>query len=113
MPFRTDNALATAATVISRPQEYDPGARVHELWGHHVAALDLADEDLRRRLLDPAAMDQELSAMPDLGIARHLHAYSHTTFSCNVIRWEEHTPELQSLMRISSAVFCLNNKQHD
>src|SRR3546814_1392692 len=52
MPFRTDNALATAATVISRLQEYDPGARVHELWGHHVAALDLADEDLRRRLLD-------------------------------------------------------------
>src|SRR3546814_19987204 len=30
-------------------------------------------------------MDQELSAMPDLGIARHLHACSHTTFSCNVI----------------------------
>src|SRR3546814_18700 len=84
MPFRTDNALATAATLISRLQEYDPGARVHELWGHHVAALDLADEDLRRRLLDPAAMDQVLSAMPDLGIARHLHACSHTTSSCNV-----------------------------
>src|SRR3546814_6291491 len=27
-------------------------------------------------------------------------------------RSEEHTSELQSLMRISYAVFCLNNKQH-
>src|SRR3546814_1789838 len=28
------------------------------------------------------------------------------------IRSEEHTSELQSLMRISYAVFCLTNKQH-
>src|SRR3546814_4784542 len=28
------------------------------------------------------------------------------------IRSEEHTSELQSLMRISYAVFCLKNKQH-
>src|SRR3546814_6879789 len=100
-------------------------------------------------------MDQELSARPDLGITRHLHACSHTTFSCNVIeggvktnvipdevrldvdirtlpgegpaeveahlraalgaladrRSEEHTSELQSLMRISYAVFCLKKKK--
>src|SRR3546814_4807461 len=29
----------------------------------------------------------------------------------NTVRSEEHTSELQSLMRISSAVFCLNNKK--
>src|SRR3546814_6699564 len=29
------------------------------------------------------------------------------------IRSEEHTSELQSLMRISYAVFCLKNKQHN
>src|SRR3546814_1032501 len=28
-------------------------------------------------------------------------------------RWEEHTSELQSLMRISYAVFCLKNKKHN
>src|SRR3546814_2351169 len=36
-------------------------------------------------------------------------------FSCVVklrFRSEEHTSELQSLMRISSAVFCLKKKQH-
>src|SRR3546814_6367382 len=30
-----------------------------------------------------------------------------------VSRSEEHTSELQSLMRISSAVFCLDKKNHD
>src|SRR3546814_11389069 len=30
MPFRTDNALAPAAPVISRLQEFDPGPRVHD-----------------------------------------------------------------------------------
>src|SRR3546814_10911180 len=29
------------------------------------------------------------------------------------LRSEEHTSELQSLMRISYAVFCLNNKKYD
>src|SRR3546814_4313937 len=29
------------------------------------------------------------------------------------IRSEEHTPELQSIMRISYAVFCLNKKKND
>src|SRR3546814_9728160 len=30
---------------------------------------------------------------------------------CNSSRWEEHTSELQSLMRNSYAVFCLNKKR--
>src|SRR3546814_5567298 len=32
------------------------------------------------------------------------------TRTCSSFRSEEHTSELQSLMRISYAVFCLNNK---
>src|SRR3546814_2668468 len=32
-------------------------------------------------------------------------------FACGVIRSEEHTSELQSLMRISYAVFCLKKKK--
>jgi acetylornithine deacetylase/succinyl-diaminopimelate desuccinylase-like protein len=84
MPFRSDNALATAAAVVTRLQEYSPGARVHELWGHHVAALDV-DEDERRRLLDPVSLDASLVEMANVGTARHLHACSHTTFSPNVV----------------------------
>src|SRR3546814_4377309 len=33
--------------------------------------------------------------------------------SCHPRRLEEHTSELQSLMRISYAVFCLKNKTHN
>ena len=84
MPFRSDNALMKAAKVITRLQEYAPAARVHELWGHHVAALDI-DETHRHQLLDPGALDEALSVMPDVATARHLHACSHTTMSCNVV----------------------------
>src|SRR3546814_4110673 len=43
---------------------------------------------------------------------------SHRTFSFSmrcpfILRSEEHTSELQSLMRISYAVFCLKNKTSD
>src|SRR3546814_9590732 len=37
--------------------------------------------------------------------------YSELTDSPNAIRSEEHTSELQSLMRISYAVFCLKKKK--
>src|SRR3546814_5538868 len=36
----------------------------------------------------------------------------HDGFPVSVLRSEEHTSELQSLMRISYAVFCLKNKTH-
>src|SRR3546814_4337317 len=38
--------------------------------------------------------------------------YSLGWYSCSYKRSEEHTSELQSLMRISYAVFCLKNKKH-
>src|SRR3546814_10678322 len=43
------------------------------------------------------------------------HGNAHERNSCfcrNGIRSEEHTSELQSLMRISYAVFCLKKKKH-
>src|SRR3546814_9670729 len=44
-----------------------------------------------------------------------LRSASPTLSACSrpsVLRSEEHTSELQSLMRISYAVFCLNTKKH-
>src|SRR3546814_5971563 len=49
-------------------------------------------------------------AMRDL--ARWLHARLETEYEFLNSRSEEHTSELQSLMRISYAVFCLNKKQY-
>src|SRR3546814_4612694 len=40
----------------------------------------------------------------------HIRRLRHRARAIEVIRSEEHTSELQSLMRISSAVFCLTKK---
>src|SRR3546814_3022526 len=49
---------------------------------------------------------------PVLGLQRHRHPCRHMIRDerRNPDRSEEHTSELQSLMRISSAVFCLTKK---
>jgi acetylornithine deacetylase/succinyl-diaminopimelate desuccinylase-like protein len=83
-PFRTDNALVKAAAVINRLAEYRPAPRAHELWRAQLDSMGL-DDDLRAALADPAQIDAVLDAMPNAAAARHLHACTHTTFSCNVV----------------------------
>src|SRR3546814_2982950 len=64
----------------------------------HVAGRRhrMADRELRRRGHDPGAADQH-----------QLHQKDEADQGAE--RSEEHTSELQSLMRISYAVFCLKN----
>jgi acetylornithine deacetylase/succinyl-diaminopimelate desuccinylase-like protein len=83
-PFRSDNALVKAAGVVQRLADYRPAARFHELWTNRVDALGLPDE-LRAKLLDPARIDEVLESLPSVGIAAHLHACTHTTFSPNLV----------------------------
>src|SRR3546814_10526567 len=67
---------------------------------------------------DYAAVIEELDAnggATTLGLRKRLAAtaFAHTaTYDGMIASWrsEEHTSELQSLMRISYAVFCLNKK---
>src|SRR3546814_5159563 len=42
---------------------------------------------------------------------RHIEIF-HAVYTNGSVRSEEHTSELQSLMRISYAVFCLKKKKH-
>lgn len=84
MPYRNDNAMIKAAAVVQRLASYAPAPQLHELWRHHVEALALSP-DQRHQLLDTATLDDSLATMDDVGVARHLHACSHTTFACNVI----------------------------
>src|SRR3546814_9782337 len=81
-------------------------ARGAEAAGHRVEMIDVAmlDPPLLRSQADfedgqpPACI---VPAQAAIRRASHL-----------VIRSEEHTSELQSLMRISYAVFCLKKKKH-
>ena len=83
-PFKADNALMTAAAVMQRISEYRPSPRFHELWRTRVETLGLS-EDAQRDLLDPDRIDAFLDALPTPGPGPHLHACTHTTFSCNTI----------------------------
>ena len=52
MPFGSDNALVTAAKVVSRLAEYSPAPRFHELWRGQVESLGLPD-DMKMGLVEP------------------------------------------------------------
>jgi acetylornithine deacetylase/succinyl-diaminopimelate desuccinylase-like protein len=84
-PFRTDNALVTAARVVQRIADYRPRARVFEPWRRYVEALGL-DPALTAALTDPARVWETARDLPDLTLAREAHACTHTTFSPNVVR---------------------------
>jgi len=83
-PFKADNALMTAAAVIQRIGDYRPPPRFHELWPTTVETLGL-DEATKRDLLDESRIDAFLDSLPRPGPGAHLHACTHTTFSCNTI----------------------------
>jgi acetylornithine deacetylase/succinyl-diaminopimelate desuccinylase-like protein len=82
-PFRTDNALVTAARVVQRIADYRGPARILEAWRRYVTSLEL-DPALTAALLDPDRVWQAAAQLDDLTLAREAHACTHTTFSPNV-----------------------------
>ncbi|HEX9477460.1 MAG TPA: M20/M25/M40 family metallo-hydrolase, partial [Methylomirabilota bacterium] len=83
-PFRTDNALVTAAEAVRRIAAYQPKARILDVWREYVKAMDLGPE-LTKGLTDPARVLETVSGMENLALAREAHACTHTTFSPNII----------------------------
>jgi acetylornithine deacetylase/succinyl-diaminopimelate desuccinylase-like protein len=85
MPFGSDNALVSAAKVVSALAEYRPSPRFHEHWRGHVQALGVSEE-MKRALLDEQAIDDLLAELPRERGKGFLHACTHTTFSSNVVQ---------------------------
>lgn len=83
-PWHTDNALVTAAQVVSRLASYEPAAQIHEAWRRFVEGSDW-DDELKAALLDPAGLESALGSLP-LALGRLAHACTHTTFSPNVVQ---------------------------
>ncbi|MFI5045785.1 MAG: M20/M25/M40 family metallo-hydrolase [Acidimicrobiia bacterium] len=81
-PYRTDNALITAAEVVRRIAEFHPPAQIHDAWRRFVEGMGY-DAELTAALLDP---DEILLTLPELplGQARLWHACTHTTFAPTV-----------------------------
>src|SRR3546814_7684638 len=81
----------------------DGEERFHAFWAH--------DRDEEKAAFQQAAdfMVDRLRRYPDAHIY-HYAAYEETALKR--LRSEEHTSEIQSLMRISYAAFCLKKKIH-
>jgi acetylornithine deacetylase/succinyl-diaminopimelate desuccinylase-like protein len=82
-PFRTDNALVTAAEVVRRINEYRPQTRISDTWRHFVEGLNYPAE-MREALVDADGLYDYVQTLP-LGIARIAHACTHTTFAPTVM----------------------------
>src|SRR3546814_7107543 len=88
-----------------RVSEYN--AKIQDLESKALAAIQANREDLA---LEVAEAISTLTSELD---AEQKHATEFGGYAENMRkRSEEHTSELQSLMRISYAVFCLKNKKH-
>ena len=82
-PFRTDNAIVTAAEVVRRIAEYRPDTQIHDSWRRFIDGMQLEPE-MAGALLDSDEFHSALSELP-LGIARHWHTCTHTTFAPTVV----------------------------
>jgi acetylornithine deacetylase/succinyl-diaminopimelate desuccinylase-like protein len=84
MPFRTDNALITAAEVVRRVAAYQPRARILDEWRRFVTELELP-AGLTAALTDPDRVLEAVRTLEPVGLARFAHACTHTTFAPNVV----------------------------
>ena len=82
-PYKTDNALVTAAEVVRRLAEYQPETHIHEIWRGFLERMGYPDE-LVAPLLDPDQLVDALEALP-LGMARQFHACTHNTVAPTVV----------------------------
>jgi len=78
-PYKTDNALVTAAKVVQRIAEYQPRTEIHDIWRRFLEGMEYEDE-IVGPLLDPTSFVDACDTLP-VGMARQFHACTHTTFA--------------------------------
>jgi acetylornithine deacetylase/succinyl-diaminopimelate desuccinylase-like protein len=82
-PFRTDNALVTAAEIVRRLAEYESPTHIHDTWRRFIEGVDFGPE-WNTALLDEEHLTDFCRELP-IGLARQAHACTHTTFAPTVI----------------------------
>jgi len=82
-PYRTDNALVTAAEVVRRLSEHRPETMIHDTWRRFVSSMGYPEE-ITGPLLSTDGLDDLLEHLPT-GMARQFHACTHTTFAPTVV----------------------------
>src|SRR3546814_10205366 len=102
-----DHHLALIVATAQFLKRVRRAVQVHHV-GDHGAGLDIA-------VVEGPHGNLEFARVVDIGVAngrflQHRH-YRREGIGCPAERSEEHTSELQSLMRISYDVFCLKKKK--
>lgn len=82
-PYRTDNALVTAAEVVRRLSAYRPETMIHDTWRQFISSMGYPEE-ITGPLLSQDGFDDMLEQLPT-GMARQFHACTHTTFAPTII----------------------------
>jgi acetylornithine deacetylase/succinyl-diaminopimelate desuccinylase-like protein len=82
-PFRTDNAVVTAAEVVRRLHEYRPPTRIGDTWRGFVEGMQYPPE-FRDALLKDDELRDFAGTLP-LGLSRVVYSCTHTTFAPTVI----------------------------
>jgi acetylornithine deacetylase/succinyl-diaminopimelate desuccinylase-like protein len=97
-PFRTDNALVTAAEIVKRLAEYRPPTEIHDTWRRFIEGVDFGPE-WNRRLLDADTLTDFCEELP-IGLARQAHACTHTTFAPTIMHGGTKTNVIPDLVDI-------------
>ena len=97
-PFRTDNALVTAAEVVRRLAEYRAPTMIHDIWRRFVEGVNFGPE-WTERLLDADTLHDFCEELP-VGLARQAHACTHTTFAPTIISGGTKTNVIPDLVDI-------------
>jgi acetylornithine deacetylase/succinyl-diaminopimelate desuccinylase-like protein len=97
-PFRTDNALVTAAEVVHRLSTYQPAAQLGDVWRRFVEGMSYPPE-LQRGLLDATELPGVLAELP-LGMSRFVHACTHTTFAPTIAHGGTKTNVIPDLVEL-------------
>lgn len=82
-PYKTDNALLTAALAVRRIGEFKPATQIHDVWRRFIESMGYPDE-ITQPLLSETGLDDALAFLPT-GMARQFHACTHNTFAPTII----------------------------
>jgi acetylornithine deacetylase/succinyl-diaminopimelate desuccinylase-like protein len=97
-PFRTDNALVTAAEIVRRLAEYRPPTVIHDTWRDFVEGVDFGPE-WNAQLLNDETLHDFCEELP-IGLAREAHACTHTTFAPTIIHGGTKTNVIPDLVDV-------------
>lgn len=110
-PYRTDNALVTAAEVVRRLAAYRPETQIHDTWRRFVEGMGYPAE-IRDALLDADGLPALCESLP-VGIARQAHACTHTTFAPTVMHGGTKTNVIPDAVELEVDIRSLPGQQGD